>query len=73
MAAVEERPWEVKYIGQLVYAVIPLNDIYPHNDGKPCHCSPRTETMANGGIVIIHNSFDGRELEEHETKRRFLQ
>lgn len=42
--------------------VIPVDDIYPHKeDGFDCHCSPRLEEK---GLIVVHNSFDGRELIE---------
>jgi len=46
--------------------VYPMNDILPHETNSlNCHCFPTIENMPNGGIIIIHNSFDNREgLEE---------
>jgi hypothetical protein len=44
----------------------PLNDIKQHdtsNIGNTCHCEP-TCKIESGEIVVIHNSFDGREAAE---------
>jgi len=46
--------------------VHPLNDIKEHDTsdtGNTCHCEP-TCKMEAGEIVVIHNSFDGREAAE---------
>ncbi len=45
--------------------VYPINDTYPHiTEGVGCPCKPRIEDV-EGGTLIIHNSFDGREKAEH--------
>jgi len=47
--------------------VYPLNDLMEHEtDGKPCPCEPRYVEEANG-IMVIHNSCDGREKHERQT------
>lgn len=43
--------------------VHPLNDIKEHdtsNTGNTCHCNPIVKIEA-GEMIVIHNSFDGRE------------
>ena len=47
--------------------VYPTEDLYPHtlDDNGDCQCHPRIEHDVNGKI-IIHNSFDGRELLERK-------
>lgn len=40
--------------------VLPTNDIEQHEESTTCKCEPRVEHI-NGNMVIIHNSFDGRE------------
>ena len=43
--------------------VHPLNDIKEHDTsdtGNTCHCNPSVKIEA-GEMVVIHNSFDGRE------------
>lgn len=53
-------------MGQRVH-VVPVNDTFKHDSsGSPCWCGPREEAVTNDGtgVVITHNSFDGRELWE---------
>jgi hypothetical protein len=41
----------------------PLNDIKEHDTSytvSTCHCKP-TSKIEGGEIIVIHNSFDGRE------------
>ncbi len=43
------------------YAVTPINDTESHEDySSTCKCYP-TVKFENGNMIIIHNSFDGRE------------
>ena len=45
-------------------AIIPTNDIKEHKDyDTTCECNPKV-IFENGEMIIIHNAFDGRELEE---------
>lgn len=49
--------------------VVPVNDLKPHIDGRGCWCSPKVEQVRNEagrkcGVVVTHNSADGRELIE---------
>lgn len=42
--------------------VLPANDIGLHADsGVHCSCNPTVEWV-DGTMLVIHNSFDGREL-----------
>jgi len=43
--------------------VLPINDIKEHTEDTTCECQPRVEHH-NGNIVVIHNSYDGREIIE---------
>jgi hypothetical protein len=46
------------------YHVYPINDLEDHDlDTHLCTCQPSIEYI-NGSMLIIHNSFDGRELVE---------
>lgn len=45
------------------YHVIPLNDRKVHVDSETCHCKPRKQQEPNG-VIVIHNSYDGREFYE---------
>lgn len=46
--------------------VYPTNDLKPHSvDGKTCKCKPYLEVHeGEKGIVVVHNSYDGREFFE---------
>lgn len=43
----------------------PVEDIEDHDteSGGACHCRPRCEEY-EGSLLVVHNSFDGRELKE---------
>lgn len=44
--------------------VYPVDDLLPHiTDGTGCPCKPTIE-YAEGGVLVIHNSYDGRERAE---------
>jgi hypothetical protein len=43
--------------------VVPLNDLRPHEETRWCPCRP-TLRRESGGVVVIHNSWDGREITE---------
>lgn len=45
--------------------VYPVSDIGPHDTGsRSCACNPKIETFSWGQAVVIHNSWDGREITE---------
>lgn len=45
--------------------VLPVNDIREHLESDlACPCNPIWEVLPSGNLVLIHNSFDGRELME---------
>lgn len=45
---------------------MPANDLKPHvGNGKWCPCAPEVRTETNG-ILVIHNSWDGREFFEND-------
>jgi len=44
--------------------VVPINDILEHDiDSKDCWCDPKIE-VEGAVLIVIHNSFDGRENKE---------
>ena len=43
--------------------VTPINDSNAHDEGGMCHCCPQIE-FSNGEMIVIHNSYDGREYIE---------
>ncbi len=49
--------------------VIPTNDIYSHTESADCDCEPRVEKGDYGDEdVIIHNSYDRREIIEEANR-----
>jgi hypothetical protein len=49
--------------------IIPLNDLEEHVEDSTCKCCPRL-IMENGEMILVHNSFDGREIRERLEERR---
>lgn len=48
----------------MTYHITPLNDLKPHIEESTCECEPDIK-FENGHMLVIHNSYDGREgLEE---------
>jgi len=48
-----------------IWHVLPTKDIEEHTELSTCKCCPRVEKdYENGVVIIVHNSFDGRELVE---------
>jgi hypothetical protein len=43
--------------------VLPIDDLKPHYDSRACECIPKVEEYGFGAVVI-HNSYDGREITE---------
>ena len=42
------------------YHVLPVGDLKEHTEETICKCHPRV-VFENGNMIIIHNSYDGRE------------
>lgn len=49
----------------MIWHILPVNDVEEHEESSTCKCEPRIE-IAGGDMLMIHNSFDGRELLELE-------
>lgn len=47
--------------------VLPVDDLREHQNvvtvDEDCWCNPRWE-FVDGGVVVVHNSADGREIKE---------
>lgn len=43
---------------------MPVNDLEGHEFSTTCKCSPQIEKLEDGEIMVIHNSYDGREHQE---------
>lgn len=55
--------WETYNLGT-VLVVLPVNDITEHNIySVTCNCKPKV-IFEDYGIIVLHNSFDRRELRE---------
>lgn len=53
------------FMSALKVHVLPVNDLKVHAESELCECRPRIEQSGNGWL-IVHNSYDGRELFEVE-------
>ena len=47
----------------LAVEVLPVEDICPHQSNEACTCIP-TLSRSNGVLMLVHNAFDGREINE---------
>lgn len=43
--------------------ILPINDSKEHSEDSTCDCCP-TIIEEDGEMIVIHNSFDGREVIE---------
>lgn len=60
---------ELEYDKSNVWHVFPVNDMREHiTDSPACHCNPKIEIQPNSGLLVVHNSYDGRELQEQNVK-----
>ena len=48
-----------------IYHVIPVDDTYSHEESAGCDCEPR---IGENGCIIVHNSYDGREIIEEANR-----
>ena len=46
-----------------MWNILPNNDLKPHKRNSSCRCKPRV-IFENGEMIVIHNSYDGREFRE---------
>lgn len=44
----------------MIWHIVPTNDSEEHEDKSTCKCDPMV-IMENNIIIVVHNSFDGRE------------
>jgi len=42
------------------FHVLPVKDVKNHSEFYTCHCKPEIK-IESGNMIIVHNSFDGRE------------
>lgn len=43
-----------------MWHVLPINDLEEHEESSTCKCEPKV-INEEGELIIVHNSFDGRE------------
>lgn len=43
--------------------ILPINDLYEHEENTTCHCEPKV-IYESGEIIVVHNAFDGRDIIE---------
>ena len=44
--------------------ILPINDTEEHEKLSTCKCQPEVQILEEGDLLVIHNSFDGREAIE---------
>lgn len=57
------------------YHVLPVKDLKEHIEETTCECHPKV-VFESGNMIIVHNSYDGREYREQliaEIERQFMQ
>lgn len=47
-----------------IFHILPVNDSDEHIEGFNCTCKPDIVSFDNGMILVVHNSFDHREVKE---------
>ena len=62
----EPDQWAVLYTPYWGTHVLPIKDDSDHTVDSTCECHPRVDL--EDGLVIIHNSFDGREVLEEANR-----
>jgi hypothetical protein len=56
------RPWASTPVSKTEVHVHPLEDLYPHVLTDTCACGPKIDIVEGAGRVIVHNSWDKREV-----------
>lgn len=52
-----------------IWHIIPTNDTEEHDELSTCKCFPKViKDYKTGKVIIVHNSFDGRELVEEANR-----
>ena len=59
------RPWGSTPVSKTEVHVHPLEDILPHVLSDTCACEPKIDIVEGAGRVIVHNSWDKREVYEY--------
>ena len=48
----------------MIYHITPINDLEEHEESSTCKFQPKVDSQESGDLLVIHNSFDRRELLE---------
>ena len=48
----------------MITHILPINDLEEHKELSTCKCNPEMQVLENGDMMIVHNSFDKREIIE---------
>ena len=49
----------------MIWHVVPIDDVMKHTtETSLCECNPTLEEQPSGDFILVHNSYDGRELAE---------
>jgi hypothetical protein len=51
----------------MIWHILPINDIKDHVEDSTCPCEP-VVLVEGGDLIIVHNSWDGREAVEEATE-----
>lgn len=51
----------------MVQHILPINDSGEHEEATTCNCQPKV-INENGNMIVVHNSFDGREAVDEFNK-----
>jgi len=50
-----------------IWHILPINDSEEHEELSTCKCQPKL-IEESGELILVHNSFDGREIIEQFNK-----
>ncbi len=63
------KPWDTLFDKKGRIAIVPKDDVKPHINFSPaCPCQPKI-IVENRSLLIIHNSWDGREYYEKDNPK----
>lgn len=55
---------DVKHDKEMIWHILPINDLKEHSEESTCECNPIIKQMLNGDLMCVHNAYDGRETAE---------
>ena len=50
-----------------MYNILPIDDLKEHTENSTCECLPKV-IYEDGEMIVIHNSYDHREIIEEANK-----